>query len=146
MPEKATAALNRYPCADWQPAPRNSASCSDRLDPFRRRFDVEISRKSGDRAHDGRAVGVARHALYEGLVDLDLVDGKHLQIPHRRIANPEIIEDDRCAQVLELVQNSEIFLVLLDQDGLGDLELEARRRQPGYRAAPTAEYPGDRFA
>src|SRR5262245_51825472 len=94
---------------------------------FRRGLDVETAPEAGDRAHDRRAVGMRGHALDERLVDLDLVEREHLQIAHRRVADPEIVEDDRDAEVLDLVQDGKVLLALLDQHGLSDFELEPPR-------------------
>ena len=102
-----------------------------RLDPFRHRFDAEAAAEPDHRAHDRGALGAGRELVHERPVDLDLVEREHVQIGQRRIAGAEIVEYDRHAELLEPVQRREIVFVVLEQHRLGDLQLQARRRQAG---------------
>src|SRR5580704_4622609 len=67
----------------------------------------------------------------EAAVDLDLVERKALQIAERRVAGAEIVERDPYAERAKLVQDGKRRLVVANQDGFGDLELQAARRKAG---------------
>ena len=67
----------------------------------------------------------------EAAVDLDLVEREALQIAQRRIAGAEIVERDAHADGAELMQDGKRRLVVADQHGFGDLELEPAGRKPG---------------
>src|SRR5262249_22270151 len=99
------------------------------LDTLGRRIDVERAPEPCDRAHDRGAVGMARHALDERLVDLDLVEREHLQVAHRGIADPEIVEHDRNSEILDLMQDGQMFLVVIEEHSLGNFELQPACRQ-----------------
>ncbi|GCC48752.1 hypothetical protein chiPu_0033275, partial [Chiloscyllium punctatum] len=103
------------------------------LDTFRGRRHVA----RGGNVHDGlddrgRRAGSGK-ILDEGAVDLDLVERKALQIAQRRIAGAEIVERDAHAELAQLMQDIECGIVVADQHGLGDLELEPRGRESRRR-------------
>jgi len=63
---------------------------------------------------------------HERLVDLDL--RKQAQLPEPGIARAEIVEHDRGADLLDLMQDCRVACALLQQQRFGDLELEPRGR------------------
>ena len=68
----------------------------------------------------------------KGAVDLDHVVRKVSQVAERRITGAEIVHCDADAKLLEPMQRRERLLAVLDEQPLGNLELEALRRQPGF--------------
>src|ERR1700716_4625369 len=104
-----------------------------RLDPFRRGGDAETLAEAGHRLDDGGAIALVGNVLDEGAVDLDLVERKAAQIAQRRIAGAEVVHRDLDAESAELVQRRQGRFILVQQDRLGDLELEAGGREPRYR-------------
>src|SRR6266567_967115 len=61
------------------------------LDSLRDHHEAEMLRQVNDRAHDLQ-IGAARtHAVHEGLVDLDALQGEARQIAQGRIARAEIV-------------------------------------------------------
>src|SRR5262249_39677967 len=68
---------------------------------------------------------------HERTIDLDGVDGKRAQVAQRRIAGAEVVERDADADVAKLPQNGFCRIGVVQQRGLGDLELEAMRQNAG---------------
>ncbi len=64
-------------------------------------------------------------------VHLDLVVGEAAEIAERRIAGTEIVHRDANAELLEAMQRRQRLLAVLHEEALGDLELEAVRREAG---------------
>ena len=62
---------------------------------------------------------------------LILSNGKALQVAQRGIAGAEIVERDADPDGAKVVQNGERRLVVADEDGLGDLELQPARGEAG---------------
>src|SRR5579883_2126926 len=86
-------------------------------------LDPEIGAETGDGADDrGAFVGEAERS-HERAVDLDHVEGEFPQVPERGITDAEIIEADAHAKLAQLVQDGDVRFVVLEQCGLGDLEL-----------------------
>ena len=79
------------------------------------------------RADDRHGVLAALHAADEALVDLQLVEGKHLQIAEPGIAGAEIVERDAKAGTLEAAQGGDGAILVDDQHALGDLQLDPPR-------------------
>jgi hypothetical protein len=82
-------------------------------------------------AHDRRRLVVDVDGFDEGPVDLDLVERKRPQIGQRRIPGVEIIHRDPYPEQLGPAQRRERAVEVADQRGLGDLELEPFRLEPG---------------
>ena len=90
---------------------------------------------------DRRVLRVVLDALDERAVDLDHVDREAAQLLERREAGAEVVDRDAHAervQLLELGAGPVAGGALDDDRGLGDLEAEAARRQPGRRRARCA--------
>ena len=88
-------------------------------------------REGHDRRDDGAPVLVPGHVGDEGAVDLHLVHREALQVGEARVAGAEIVEGDRHAERLQLVERAQRDVGVLHRGGLGDLELEQLRRQTG---------------
>src|SRR5271165_1764992 len=95
------------------------------LDPFGCGFYSEGGAEARDCPDDRASLAADRGN--EGTVDLDLVEGEAAQIAQRRIPGAEIVHGDADAERAELVQHAEYRLVVLQQRGLGDLELQSPR-------------------
>jgi hypothetical protein len=65
-------------------------------------------------------------AAHEGLVDLDLVEGRRAQIAERRIARAEIVERQAHADGLELLEHLVGALVVVEEHAFGDFQFEPR--------------------
>ena len=87
--------------------------------------------QGGDRVHDRQGIRPRRHLPHKGLVDLDLVEGEAAQVAERGIARPEIVQRRADAEVAELAENGHDALVVLQQRGFRDLQLQPARRQAG---------------
>ena len=70
---------------------------------------------------------------HERAVDLDRVERQLAQVGQRRVAGPEVVEDDADAQRAELLQDAEARLGAVHDAGLGDLQLERARLEAGRR-------------
>ena len=66
----------------------------------------------------------------EALVDLDLVEGRLLQIAERAVAGPEVVERKPDAELLQLGESLVGRIALGEEDAFGDLELEPLRLNP----------------
>ena len=95
------------------------------LDALRRRFDVERVGELGDRA-DNRARAVAgEQVLDEAPVDFQFVEREALQVAQRRIASAEIVQGNPDAERAQRMQQLERRIAALEEDRLGDLDLQA---------------------
>src|SRR5690606_15713815 len=74
------------------------------LDAFGDERDPKPVAKPDDRADNRRRLRVAPEIHDKGLVDLDLVEGKRLQIGQRGIATAEIVHGDADAKRLQPAQ------------------------------------------
>ncbi len=70
---------------------------------------AQVAADGVDRANDARGLGVSRRVdvAHETLVDLDLVEGKIVEIAQRGIARAEIVERDVDADRAQLVERGE---------------------------------------
>lgn len=66
----------------------------------------------------------------EGAVDFDLVEGETLQMAQRRIAGAKIIHSDADPEFAQAEKDGRGRRAVVQQDGFGDLQFEAVRRQP----------------
>ena len=85
-----------------------------------------------------------RHAVDEGFVDLQDVDGEAADVVQRGVAGSEVVDRELDAQVLQLLRRDRQVHVL-HHHGLGDLEHEALGSEPaspGARARPPRRAPG----
>jgi len=102
-----------------------------RLHAFRDRSELELLRQRHHGA-DERGVGaVGADIAHERLVDLELVHREAVQIRERGVAGAEVVHRDAHAEGGELVQRADGVRGAVHDRRLGDLELEAARREPG---------------
>ena len=80
--------------------------------------------------------GLVSKPEHEGAVDLEPVEREFLQIAEARKAGAEIVEHDADAERLDLQERVERALLVVQQDVLGDFELEAGRAEAGAAPAP----------
>ena len=115
-----------------QVAPRlvEEAALAVGLDPFGHRDDAEVVGQGQDRPGDRPRAPLAQVAD-ERPVDLEGVERQGVQVRQRRVAGAEVVQGDEEAQVVELLEAAGRGPQVLDQQALGDLELELRRRDPG---------------
>ena len=74
---------------------------------------------------------IARQAVDEAAVDLELVDRQVFQIGQRRQPGAEIVDRDRHTPVTQLVEQAQVLFDVVDQGVLGELDLQALRRAAG---------------
>src|SRR5207237_756913 len=90
-------------------------------------------RHSDDGADDGGIVRVRADTVDERLIDLERIDWKALQIGKAGIPDPEVVHRQAHTHTGDLLENLDIFLTLHHEDALGELELERRGWQSGFR-------------
>ncbi len=78
-------------------------------------------------ADDLDAALLPREVAHEALVHLDLVGRERTQVAQAGIAGAEIVHGDRDAQAAQPVQQPQGGVVVLQQHGLRDLQLQAVR-------------------
>jgi len=101
------------------------------LDAFRHRGELELLRQRHHGA-DERGVGtIGADIAHERLVDLELVHREAVEISERRVTRAEVVHRDAHAQRRELVQRADGMRSAVHDRRLGDLDLEAARREPG---------------
>src|SRR5882672_7076188 len=85
----------------------------------------ERMRERNHRLSDRRIVPGLVHPVHERAVDLQAVDRQPRQITQARIACAEIVHGDLHAERFQAIQDVGCLLPILDQDALGELELQA---------------------
>ena len=75
-----------------------------------------------DREDDGVARAILFQVGDEALVDLDDVDREALEVGERGVAGSEVVEGERHAELLQLVEDDERPFGVLHEDALGHLE------------------------
>ena len=90
-------------------------------------FEPEPAREADDRLGDRGVLRVRLEIGDEGNVDLERVDREVLQVRQRRIAGAEVVDGDGETLVAELVQHLADRVEVVQQAGLGHLELDPRR-------------------
>ncbi len=73
------------------------------------------------------------HVDHEAAVDLELVELEPRQVAQTRIAGAEVVERQAYAERAQALERDHRALDVLDQQRLGDLEVEPVRRQPSLR-------------
>src|SRR5690606_31730073 len=102
-----------------------------RLDAFGGRRLAERLAAADDGAHDRLLLDVAGNALHERAVDLDLVEGEAAQIAQRRVAGPEVVHGDACAELAQRGQRIEDQVRAVEEQRFRDLELQPARCEAG---------------
>jgi hypothetical protein len=99
------------------------------LDPLRDHVHAEAVRQRHDRPDDLLVAFLRGRAAHERLVDLDGVEREAVQVAERGIAGPEVVDGQLDAVALELLERARHELRVLQDDALGDLQLEAAGAQ-----------------
>jgi len=100
-----------------------------RLDALGDDRESEAVPQVDGRADDRRSRRVGRRQLAdEGLVDLHLFERQPVEVRERGVPAAEVVEREPHADGPELVQRLHRALRLAEQDALGDLEAQRRRR------------------
>ena len=84
-----------------------------------------------DGADDGAVALVLRQAHHKGAVDLELGDGKFLQVGQAGVAGAKVVNRQAHAQAGQRVQAGQCLIGILHEDGLGELQLQQRGGQFG---------------
>src|SRR5205809_3056712 len=90
-------------------------------------LEFEAVREADDRERDHRVLRIGCDVANEGVVDLERVDRKTLQVREARIARAEIVHRDLHPRVLQPAQRARSALRIAHQQRLGELELDERR-------------------
>ena len=101
------------------------------LDALRAGGDAEAAAELQDGADDRRRGGVAARLEHVGLVDLHPIERELPQRAQAGAAGTEIAQRDAHAQPLQPLQGGKALRPIMQQQTLGDLELEAVGRQTG---------------
>ena len=78
--------------------------------------------EADDGGDDGPVFGAGVDLPHEGLVDLELVEGETLEVGEAGIAGAEVVDGDRDAQRLELIELPGDLLDVAHHHALGELE------------------------
>ena len=70
---------------------------------------------------------------HEGAVDLDLVEGKSLQVAQRAVARSEVVHRDPHTEIPQGMQRRHVGLARGEKHRFGHLQFEAVRSEPGQR-------------
>src|SRR6266581_719395 len=90
-------------------------------------FQFEAVREADDRECDHGVLGVGGDVANEGVVDLERIDRKTLQVCEARVARPEIVHRDPHTRALQPAKSARSALRIAHQQRLGELELDERR-------------------
>src|SRR6476646_7946383 len=104
-----------------------------RLDAFCDHGLVEAGAETRNRADDRLSVAFFAKAGNERLVDLDLLERKLAKIVERRIARTEVVERDADTEILELFHDGQRSVAVLEQQALGDFQLQPLRGKSRLR-------------
>ena len=103
------------------------------FDAFGDDRDVEAVAEADHGLDDGGRLRIARQMHHESTVDLDLVEGKSLQIGQRRIARAEIVHRDAHAERFQPPQQRQAAIKVLDQHAFGDFQLQPAGGEAGFQ-------------
>ena len=90
-------------------------------------LEPQAPRQPDDRLGDRRVARVGLEIGDERDVDLQRVDREVLEVRQRRVPGPEVVDRDPEALVAQLVEHAADRVEVVQQRGLGHLELEPRR-------------------
>ena len=94
------------------------------LDTFGQDVKSQRLAQRNDGGADAAIVFVFRDVANEGAINLECIDGERLQHRERGVTRAEIIERHERAHILELRQHPTRVVLILHEDGFGELELE----------------------
>ena len=100
------------------------------FDTLRNDLNSEAVAEIDDRLGDGFGVALPADLADERLVDLQEVDREMHQLRKRGVAGPEIVQSDPDSGAVQKLQRLlDMVRAAPQEDRLGDLDLEALRRQ-----------------
>ena len=102
------------------------------LDPFRRCRHAKALTQRGDGTNDCYPARVISRAPHEGLVDLDLVEGKAAQIGQRRVAGAEVVHRNTHSDGARLVEHVESHRLIAEQHAFCNFQLQAMRIEAAF--------------
>ena len=108
------------------------------LDALSNDVEVECIGQGGHRSDDRSIVSGGAEITQERPVDLDRVDGEAAEVAERRVAGAEVVDAHSDAMLLQRDDRPERAVDIVHQHGLGDLEVDQRRRH-----ACSIDGPGD---
>jgi hypothetical protein len=85
------------------------------------------------RRHHGGGACVAVQRCHEGTVEFELVDRKFAEVGERAVTHAEVVDGDADAAGAQSPEDVARASPIIEQEGLGDLEHERRRRQVACR-------------
>ena len=103
-------------------------------------FHPQAVRHADHRDGESGVRRVGGDVAHERAVDLQGVDREPLQIADRRIAGSEIVDGEMDAHFAQRLEGADRSRGIVDEDALGDLELQLLRRK-----LVVAERAGHRF-
>ena len=101
------------------------------LDAFGDDGQAQLLAEPDGRTDDRRVVGIGQQSEHERAVDLQPVEREFLEIAQAGKAGAEIVEHEANAKLLNLEERIQRALLVVEQDVLGDFELEAGWAQAG---------------
>src|SRR5262249_53150123 len=99
----------------------------DRLDALGDETQAEIYGEAGDRAHDRAVAEIGGDVAHEAAIDLERVERRRRERVERRVAGAEVVDHQRHAQRLEVLQSRLRLVAAAAEDRLGDLERQLAR-------------------
>src|SRR5690606_33341111 len=94
-------------------------------------LDAQAARQRNGAADDGGIVRADGNVMHEGAVDLELADGKALEIGKRGKAGAEIVDRDAHAQAVHAAQQAGDMVDIVHGGSFGQLDLEQFRTDAG---------------
>ena len=95
--------------------------------------EAHLGAQGDDGAGDGGVVIVPRQPAHEALIDLQLVRGQALETGQGGIAGAEVIDADHDPPLAQPIEHRADLAMPLHHHRLGDLQLQAGRRQAAVR-------------
>ena len=131
---RAPASSGRAKKKPWptsQPSAAQAVDLADRLDPLRDDREPERMGEADDPAEHRRAVPVAADPADERAVDRDDVDRELLERRERGRPGAEVVDREGQPEPAELLEHREVRLVVAEHGGLGHLQAQPGRIDPG---------------
>ncbi len=101
------------------------------LDSLSHRIESQRLTERDDGAREFRAVTGIRQTVNEGLIDLQNVDRKPVQVGKRRVARAEIVARDADSERLQLAQPPQVRFRVVHDGAFGQFDHEIVRLKPG---------------
>jgi hypothetical protein len=99
------------------------------LHPLGNDIEVHVPGHRNHRHRDRRVIAVADNIAHEGLIDLDPLDWKSLELTQAGVAGTKIVDAQFHPQVLELGEDADGAFHIAREQAPGDLKLELARAE-----------------